>query len=93
MRLLTCIGLLLAVLVSSCLARNSHRVRSAGGGDVMPHCPPCDMRTCVRVAPDDCDGYVMKDTCDCCPVCVKSDDEPADRETLTVTTYRNGEIL
>lgn len=33
-------------------------------------CAPCDKRRCPLVTPDTCqEGVIMKDDCDCCPVC------------------------
>ena len=33
------------------------------------YCGPCDRRACPLITPDSCPGRVVKDPCDCCPIC------------------------
>ena len=47
-----------------------------GDGDEGGDCPSqCDLRSCPIVTGDDCAGTIVKDRCDCCPVCLPP--EPA----------------
>ncbi|KAI0208055.1 hypothetical protein LSAT2_007287 [Lamellibrachia satsuma] len=38
------------------------------------NCPPCDVRQCSTLTPENCDGRIIKDRCQCCPICVEAED-------------------
>jgi hypothetical protein len=37
-------------------------------------CPTCNIRECATLMAEDCDGQIVKDECDCCPVCLRDED-------------------
>ena len=42
-------------------------------------CSPCDVRHCPNVFPADCgSGNIVKDACNCCPICVKDESDSVD---------------
>jgi hypothetical protein len=61
-----------------------------------PFCSPCDLKQCPRdVTPESCQGTVIKDECNCCPICEANtlSIPPAPPTTLAATvTNDTGKI-
>eukprot|EP00919_Chromeraceae_sp_WS-2016_P031589 GHVR01074661.1.p1 GENE.GHVR01074661.1~~GHVR01074661.1.p1 ORF type:complete len:114 (+),score=18.47 GHVR01074661.1:475-816(+) len=60
-----------------------------------PFCAPCDLKECPNdVTPETCEGTVIKDDCNCCPICQTAAlSMPATPTTTQVTvTNSTGKI-
>ena len=53
------------------------------------YCGPCDVRSCPTIQAETCPGLVVKDECNCCPVCqmTQTTDNPV--EDLNFTSSKS----
>ncbi|ELT94666.1 hypothetical protein CAPTEDRAFT_225790 [Capitella teleta] len=62
----------LLAVISIAMATKLERSKQVGYSSALVNqCPECNIRECETVIADDCDGQIVKDECDCCPVCLQ----------------------
>lgn len=89
--MLTWTSLLTACCALGGLLAAEGRQHRGSSGAVPPgaYCGPCDIRACPTIQAESCPGLVVKDECNCCPVCQDTLTTHDPVEDLNVTAPKN----